>query len=765
MSIVEKKAAPQVRIKVFSTYISIPANRNGMFADIRGGITRVLDALKLTRFDPRRRISIPIWRFYIYDTQKDEFRLPRYALDKLTDDLKDQHIQYEIEQVDPIYSPTIDIPEMSSWVDREDQVAAIDFLSDTSIGAMRGTELATGTGKEIPMDSKIRVPNGWKLNRNIEVGDEVVLRDGTVGHVLGVYPQGVKDEYVVQFEDGRFTPCGLEHLWTVYSNTDHDWVTYTTRELIDLIKGDTYYIPLIDPEDNPDVPLPIDAWQLGNMLGDPNTRLNIDIWSTELTELGLFKCEDMDKFIPQIYLNAGRRQREQLLKSILKNVTTLSENHYRVNSTKLATDIQSLAWSLGMVLIITSDNEFHIPSHADLGLKIVDIQPGGRCEMQCITVDSDDSLYVVDDYITTHNTACAIRSALKIQKPTMVICSGLIEQWTESFLKITRLKEEDIYVIKGYPTLKKLFKEGKHYKVYISSIETLRNYILNADSVYVDLPTYEEFLVLFQIGVKIIDEFHLQFAAINTIDLRSNVENNLYLSATPERAEKQADKIFKIVFPYKYIYGTKMLDKYTRAFMYEYRIELPYQSTKYLTTNYGYSHVNYEGLICSDEAIRSHFIKNILIPLVDAYYINEFSVKYPDTKCKCLILVQTVQMAEILQQYLAYNYPDKIVNTYLGKDPIDNLRISDIIISTPKSCGVGKDVADLCCTINTISIGSKPLVAQIFGRLRKLKDGRVPVFVDIYNTYLPQHKYHARTREYIYKDHAATYEHIRSSGN
>ena len=37
--------------------------------------------------------------------------------------------------------------------------------------------------------------------------------------------------------------------------------------------------------------------------------------------------------------------------------------------------------------------------------------------------------------------------------------------------------QNDIFIIKGFPSLKKLFKEHCSYKVFIASIETLRSYI------------------------------------------------------------------------------------------------------------------------------------------------------------------------------------------------------------------------------------------------------------------------------------------------
>ncbi len=43
---------------------------------------------------------------------------------------------------------------------------------------------------------------------------------------------------------------------------------------------------------------------------------------------------------------------------------------------------------------------------------IVDVIPDGECEMQCISVDSPDHLYVTDDFVVTHKTLQVIAQLL-----------------------------------------------------------------------------------------------------------------------------------------------------------------------------------------------------------------------------------------------------------------------------------------------------------------------------------------------------------------
>lgn len=330
-----------------------------------------------------------------------------------------------------------------------------------------------------------------------------------------------------------------------------------------------------------------------------------------------------------------------------------------------------------------------------------------------------------------------------LKKPSMIICAGLVEQWLKNIKDITTVDEKDIFVIQGSDSIHKLFKDEKYYKIYIASLGTLRSWITNEDSIYTDVPSYEEFLNKFKIGAKIIDEFHLNFAAIISIDLRSNIESNIYLSATPLRADKNANKIFNTVFPYNNIIGINNIDRYVNTTQYSYSLHIP--NSKRVVTQYGYSHTRYEAILLSRENILQEYIMRIIKPLVDSHYVNKFS------NGKLLIFVSTVAMIMSIYKYFSYYYDSLVVNTYIAQDSKENLDISDIIISTPKSCGVGVDIKNLVCTINTVTVSSEALVKQMFGRLRKLPDGRTPEYVDIYNELIPSQIHHGRTRFKIYR--------------
>lgn len=131
----------------------------------------------------------------------------------------------------------------------------------------------SGMGKAQPVDTIIPTPSGDKRLGDIKVGDYVFDRQGKPTKVLGVYPQGIIDNYKVTFKDGRITYCNNEHLWNVmYYNSRNKWV-YKTVDTNFLINYKSKYknaihIPLCGEIEYPKRDLKIDPYVFGSFLGD-----------------------------------------------------------------------------------------------------------------------------------------------------------------------------------------------------------------------------------------------------------------------------------------------------------------------------------------------------------------------------------------------------------------------------------------------------------------------------------------------------------------
>lgn len=345
-------------------------------------------------------------------------------------------------------------------------------------------------------------------------------------------------------------------------------------------------------------------------------------------------------------------------------------------------------------------------------------------------------------------TYCALKGAALLGKKILIISPGhLLEQWYEETLKIiSNLTEEDIYVLKGKDSILKLHKEDfkSNYKVYLASISTLSNYALNTNHVYDECLNLYTFLQKLQIGTKIVDECHLNFYKIVSIDLQSNIDTNIYLSATYVRSDFRSNKIFNRVFPSEIRYNTDAYDKYVNIFEYSYSLGLVPE--KYIVTNKGYSQIRFEKWLMKKRSKLFFLYYEVILPSVQNHFID---VKKEGQKC--LILVRLKDFAKTLCSMLQHNIKDLNIGTYFYETPVEELENLDIIISTIGSLGVGSDIKNLKTVILFESFAAKSWILQTLGRLRKLKND-TPEFVYLQCTDIRSQLFHRQIRRGIFKD-------------
>lgn len=365
-----------------------------------------------------------------------------------------------------------------------------------------------GAAKAQPVWSKVKTPDGDRMIGEMSVGDPIFRRDGTVGKVIGVFPQGVKHTYRVTFRDGSETHCNEEHLWTVKRGTypKKGWVTKTLREIIDdglynNAGAMRYAIPLCEPVQYESVNHFIHPYVLGFLIGDGHLsggtpavsfgekdveslsivdsflpdgfRLNARYTSencqqatitevvksvhnstnpfmTELKRLCL-NVKSGGKFIPQEYMKDSVENRIWLLKGLMDSDGSCSKNRTRFSTTsyELAKDVVTLTQSLGGTCIVNHTdnrdgrlnpiyylnvkmfvNPFEVKSKASLwsfseknppSRYIKKVEQIGQDEHVCIKVDADDSLYLTDEFIVTHNTSTLCMVAAEHVVPSLML--------------------------------------------------------------------------------------------------------------------------------------------------------------------------------------------------------------------------------------------------------------------------------------------------------------------------------------------------------
>lgn len=360
-------------------------------------------------------------------------------------------------------------------------------------------------GKAQPLDARVRTRTGWARMGELQVGDALASVDGRPSIVTGVFPQGVKPVWRLRFSDGRSTECCDEHLWKV--NCRH-WPAprvLSTAQLRELLGKRRYqdrlWIDRASGDFGHDDELPVDPWLLGALLGDGNltgtgsvrfSTASPQILATvgeragpgmtvtpaggydyrivredrghvqgiagsqpnplrvALQALGLSGLASDQKFIPTLYLEAGRERRLEMLRGLLDTdgwVERWGSVRLSTSSERLAKDVQALVRSLGgwcsitrkqphhtvagmriaglpafvchishpqpRELFLLADKQLRAPERwqREKRLTIAAIETSREAACQCISVSHPERLYITDEDVVTHNTAFAVNIA------------------------------------------------------------------------------------------------------------------------------------------------------------------------------------------------------------------------------------------------------------------------------------------------------------------------------------------------------------------
>ncbi|MFI8167309.1 helicase-related protein [Streptomyces sp. NPDC085931] len=262
-----------------------------------------------------------------------------------------------------------------------------------------------GSGKAQPLDALVLTPTGFRSMGDLRVGDEVVVPDGEVAPVDGVFPQGERDVWRLVLSDGSSVECDDEHLWIVGASRDGHGdqapQVMTTRE----IRGDLYtadgspkwYVPPAKPVDlGGDAGLPLDPYLIGVLLGDGSFRHDLRLATVDdeirdavaaavapdcrlvpvkgsrgdhtiqceqdaggvrnpviqvLRELDLWGRTSHDTFVPEVFKNAPVKDRLAVLQGLLDTAGAVRADGTGVSlrsaSRRLAEDVAWLVRSLG----------------------------------------------------------------------------------------------------------------------------------------------------------------------------------------------------------------------------------------------------------------------------------------------------------------------------------------------------------------------------------------------------------------------------------
>lgn len=364
-----------------------------------------------------------------------------------------------------------------------------------------------------------------------------------------------------------------------------------------------------------------------------------------------------------------------------------------------------------------------------------------------IQAEMDSPLRLIGMQTGRGKTAAAIAAIAGLGKRAMICIPGMMDQWVNAIKNFTELTDDDIFILQGQDSLTKLLTridKSLFPKIIVASIPTLRSYASGGHS-YTNYPSIEELMNLLKVGVRVVDEGHLNFHANITLDMLFNTALTVILSATFSSSRDDVTRILDGHYTKELRFGEDDYRKYVDIFAYSYPLGVQDLPSKFYRGKEGYSHARLENwLLTKGKNKLREIFTHVYYPLINSHYINKAG---PGDKL--LILCSTVEMCKYVQQDLAKEYPGKKSTIYISETPESELVTHDIIVSTPKSAGTGLDIGGLLTMFTTVSVRSEPLNKQMLGRLRERKDGKTPFYVYCYCRAIPPQVQHAQFREQI----------------
>ena len=411
--------------------------------------------------------------------------------------------------------------------------------------------------------------------------------------------------------------------------------------------------------------------------------------------------------------------------------------------------------------IITHPEKYKIPARVGNRVRwypIKSIDYVGVEECQCIEVEDADRLYMTDDFLVTHNTVGTIWGCERRAVRTLITMSSRMKQWEQEYQTFTDIDPSDVFIVKGKPTLEKLFSLAKHKvtmpSVVIASTPTMKLYLEHGPG-YSHLPHPDNFCEIMGFGVVATDEYHEHFHSNFMHMLRLNPEVFVTITATVTSTPKFTLNIMNQLLPKHLRIGEGVFTKTTNIVGVRYEGGGGYIEDSIVRGPKGYSQNKLEKFfVKKGKKFFGELMVETVIPLLNEYF---FEIHREGEKL--LILCNTQELCHKISSILGEFFPKYKRLVFISGVDESLIPDYDIIISTPGSCGTGRDIKHLRTTFSFIATQSEIYLLQHLGRLRP--PGKTapedPYYVYLYFALLTKHLQYERKRSDLYRERGKTY--------
>ena len=278
-----------------------------------------------------------------------------------------------------------------------------------------------GSGKGLPVTSKILTKNGFIMLKDLKLYDKVISPvDGKEYPVTGIYNRGVRHVNKITFTNHTSVKCDDDHLWDIQTENMrriNTWKTVSMDELKQLkLKRQCVYKTRKFNKHCIFIPISCPV-EFGNKIEKDAYKIGVNYSK----HTNILSFDDI--------LTFSIESRRELLAGILDTTGHVEKSNkiWTRSKSECALVIKFLISSLGGCVTenrVTKDNyhemSFWLPERIHVKAEryskhkkvsrikpykaIESIEDAGFAECMCIYIDSPDHLFITDDWIVTHNT-------------------------------------------------------------------------------------------------------------------------------------------------------------------------------------------------------------------------------------------------------------------------------------------------------------------------------------------------------------------------
>lgn len=380
---------------------------------------------------------------------------------------------------------------------------------------------------------------------------------------------------------------------------------------------------------------------------------------------------------------------------------------------------------------------------------------------------------LADGYLKVNNAATgngktfmSIYSMVKTGMRTVITLQPrYVFNFVRELHKIVRLDPGDVLLWENdLGALKNVMDEGKlDPKIVVIPMSRIEVYLRKSKDDR-ELPSLDEVMWSVNPGLRIIDEGHEAIHQIFLSMVFGNIKKLMVLSATLKADDPFTNKVYKWLYPIRFRLKDAEPEHYINVKAYLYRMNL--RKFKIRTELAG----NYNDKTFEEYILKSEAATRFYFDLVDKIYQDEYlTVRREGTKC--LFFFSRVQMCYVMLEMFRAKYPGEDFDTFTGddskkKDQKDKYLRHENLITTPNSCGTGKDIPGVVTVICPHSVSSTQSNKQIIGRARdisKLFNGELePTFVITVCIDVDKQVEYMNKREVAFADKMKSFKRINS---